>query len=33
NNEMVACTGCGRCVKYCPVNLDIREVLKQIQVS
>ncbi len=33
NNEMVACTGCGRCVKYCPVNLDIREILKQIEVS
>jgi len=24
------CTGCGRCVQVCPVNLDIREVLKQI---
>jgi len=22
------CTGCGRCVVYCPVNFDIREVLK-----
>jgi len=22
----VACVGCGRCVKYCPVNIDIREV-------
>lgn len=27
----VACVGCGRCVKYCPVNLDIREVLQEIQ--
>jgi len=27
----VACVGCGRCIKYCPVNLDIREVLQQIQ--
>ncbi len=24
------CTGCGRCVMVCPVNLDIREVLKRI---
>ncbi len=24
------CTGCGRCVTACPVNLDIREVLKTI---
>ncbi|RLB15825.1 MAG: hypothetical protein DRG35_03655, partial [Deltaproteobacteria bacterium] len=23
-----ACVGCGRCVKYCPVNIDIREVFK-----
>jgi sulfhydrogenase subunit beta (sulfur reductase) len=24
----VACVGCGRCVNYCPVNIDIREVIK-----
>ncbi|MCD4818752.1 MAG: 4Fe-4S dicluster domain-containing protein [Candidatus Cloacimonetes bacterium] len=24
------CTGCGRCVLVCPVNLDIREILKKI---
>lgn len=24
----IACVGCGRCVRYCPVNIDIREVLK-----
>ncbi len=24
------CTGCGRCVTVCPVNLDIREVVKKI---
>ena len=22
----VQCSGCGRCVRYCPVNIDIREV-------
>ncbi|MDY6862222.1 MAG: 4Fe-4S dicluster domain-containing protein [Thermodesulfobacteriota bacterium] len=30
NNDIFACVGCGRCVKYCPVNLDIREVLKSL---
>jgi len=24
----VQCSGCGRCVRYCPVNIDIREVFK-----
>ena len=24
----VACVGCGRCVKYCPVNIDIRNVFE-----
>lgn len=24
----IACVGCGRCVKYCPVNIDIREVIR-----
>lgn len=28
----VYCVGCGRCVKYCPVNLDIREVLREFSV-
>jgi sulfhydrogenase subunit beta (sulfur reductase) len=27
-NDGVACVGCGRCVKYCPVNIDIRDVFK-----
>jgi ferredoxin len=30
NYGEVLCTGCGRCVIVCPVNLDIREVLKKI---
>ncbi len=25
-NEGIMCVGCGRCVKSCPVNIDIREV-------
>lgn len=25
-----ACVGCGRCVRECPVNLDIREVIKAL---
>ncbi|MFZ5643949.1 MAG: 4Fe-4S dicluster domain-containing protein [Bacillota bacterium] len=28
-----ACVGCGRCIKNCPVNLDIRQVLADIQGS
>ncbi|SMB91295.1 4Fe-4S dicluster domain-containing protein [Desulfonispora thiosulfatigenes DSM 11270] len=31
NNGEAACVGCGRCVENCPVNLDIREVLKAIK--
>jgi len=27
----VACTGCGRCVRSCPVNIDIREIIRDIQ--
>lgn len=30
NHGMVACVGCGRCIKECPVNLDIRAVLNSI---
>lgn len=30
NYEQHLCTGCGRCVQVCPVNLDIREVIKTI---
>jgi sulfhydrogenase subunit beta (sulfur reductase) len=29
-NNGVACVGCGRCVNYCPVNIDIREVFKHM---
>jgi ferredoxin len=27
----MACVGCGRCVRACPVNIDIREVIADIQ--
>lgn len=33
NFNAMACVGCGRCIKNCPVNLDIREVLADIQGS
>ena len=26
--DMIACTGCGRCIEACPGKIDIREVLK-----
>jgi sulfhydrogenase subunit beta (sulfur reductase) len=30
NYDEIACVGCGRCVRDCPVNLDIRAVLQAI---
>jgi len=27
----IACVGCGRCIKACPVNIDIREVISDLQ--
>jgi len=30
NHGQVACVGCGRCVRECPVNLDIRAVIKDV---
>jgi ferredoxin len=27
----MGCTGCGRCVEACPVNIDIRSVLSEIE--
>jgi len=30
NFDAILCVGCGRCVAYCPVNIDIREVIKDI---
>lgn len=28
-----ACVGCGRCIKNCPVNLDIRQVLAEVKAQ
>ena len=30
NEGVSGCTGCGRCVAQCPVNLDIREMVREI---
>ena len=30
--EQIGCTGCGRCVHYCPVGLDIREMIRNAKV-
>jgi ferredoxin len=30
NYQKFLCTGCGRCVQVCPVNLDIRRVIQKI---
>jgi predicted aldo/keto reductase-like oxidoreductase len=27
----VFCSGCGRCIRACPVNLDIREMLAAVR--
>lgn len=29
NFGVIACVGCGRCIKYCPVNIDIIDILKK----
>ncbi len=33
NHGEFLCTGCGRCVSVCPVNLDIREVIREVLAS
>jgi len=30
NQGMISCTGCGRCIDVCPVNMDIREALAEL---
>ncbi len=29
--DEIGCTGCGRCVRYCPVDLDIRQIIRSAQ--
>ena len=31
NFGAMACVGCGRCVMNCPVNLDIRKIVTDIE--
>jgi ferredoxin len=32
-NNAIACTGCGRCIDSCPVNIDITEVLEHVHTK
>ncbi len=31
NSEYTACTGCGRCIEFCPVNIDIIDVIAKVR--
>ena len=31
--NVIACTGCGRCIRLCPVNWDITQVLESVPVK
>lgn len=31
--DEVGCTGCGRCVRYCPVGIDIRQIVRRSQLK
>jgi ferredoxin len=33
NYGVIACTGCGRCIRQCPVNWDIVQTLESIQTA
>jgi ferredoxin len=30
NFDVIACTGCGRCIRLCPVNWDITQTLESL---
>ena len=30
NSNVTACTGCGRCIGYCPANIDIIDVIAKV---
>ena len=29
NYDLIGCVGCGRCIQYCPVNNDLRNIIKK----
>ncbi len=29
--NVIACVGCGRCINYCPVNIDLIDILRQVK--
>lgn len=31
--DVIACTGCGRCIRQCPVNWDITQTLERVQAK
>ncbi len=33
NFDVIACTGCGRCIRQCPVNWDITQTLEKMQTK
>jgi len=33
NFDVIACTGCGRCIRQCPVNWDITQMLEKVQAK
>lgn len=30
NYDLIGCVGCGRCIQFCPVNNDLRSIIKKI---
>jgi len=30
-NDVIACCGCGRCIRFCPVSVDISEIVSKLQ--
>ena len=33
NFDVIACTGCGRCIRLCPVNWDITQTLDNLSAE
>jgi len=29
--DVIACVGCGRCINYCPVNIDLLDILEKVK--